>query len=410
MKRYFNISITLFIFSALNVLTYFLLGVITKNTAYSEVFSLIYPLQFVVSILLSFFASASNIRANKEKNENCIDIGIILGAIVGFLTFGIVGLLVDNYIVFMNMDPDIYRNFTLMAIGQLFFTYIINLVAEKLYFKDKDNRANLCILGFILLNLFSVTISALFTTNELIIVLVNLISLLLYCAVWLGLTIRRVHFDFNIIKNFKYESMYIINELFMFIIYFFGYSRAFGFGSEYVTALNLVNLITDPQWDALNAINKIAKIDISKSEYNYKKSLINSSLISAFYIGISITLFFGLFKTYKVVLSIGLIYLAVQIFDMLMNIVTANIKTYLQLEFSPTRCTIYNLVIKVIRTVLILSIFSPFNTDIGQIAGGLLSLTIFMIIRLKYYKKDKEGYLAPKLDAKSLKENKSEES
>lgn len=68
-----------------------------------------------------------------------------------------------------------------------------------------------------------------------------------------------------------------------------------------------MNLITDPLWDALIAINKIAKIDISQSNYNYKRALRNSGIVTAFYGGLGIMLFFSLFQVYHVVLIIGLI-------------------------------------------------------------------------------------------------------
>ncbi len=71
MKRYFTMSLTLFLFSILNALTFLLLGILTGNTAYSEIYSITYPIQFVVAIFQSFFASASNIRANKEGKKLC---------------------------------------------------------------------------------------------------------------------------------------------------------------------------------------------------------------------------------------------------------------------------------------------------------------------------------------------------
>ena len=67
----------------------------------------------------------------------------------------------NNYISFMNMDAGIYRNFTLMAIGQLFLGFVCNIVTEKLYFENKDKYANLCSLGFIILNLLTVVITSL---------------------------------------------------------------------------------------------------------------------------------------------------------------------------------------------------------------------------------------------------------
>ena len=194
------------------------------------------------------------------------------------------------------MSPEIYRNFTLMSFGELFLSFVLSMLTEKMYFKDKDKQANLCTIGFIALNFATVVLTALITKNQLIIVLVNFVSLFVYVLVWFCLTIKKFKFDFNIIQNFKYESLYTLGNVLMLVTYLFGYSSVFSFGGEYVVALNFVNLITDPQWDALEAMDKIAKIDISNSEYNYKKALKNSAVISSTYCLSSIVLFFFTFQ------------------------------------------------------------------------------------------------------------------
>ncbi len=281
--------------------------------------------------------------------------------------------------------------------GQIFFSFVIPMLTEKMYFKDKNLKANLCKVGFIVLSLLTVVITALITKNQIIIVLVNLISLFVYCAVWFGYTIKKFKFDFTILKNFKYESSDILSQTLMFIIYLIGYRRAFSFGAEYVVALNFVNLVIDPQWDALGEIKTIAKIDISNSEYNYRKALKNSCIVNMFYMGTSLILFFSLFKAYHVVLTLCLIYLAFQFFDMfVLSFVYSNLKAFMQLEFSPTRCTIINLLNHVIRTILSIAILHPFNTNIGQVVCGTVTLPILLYFRFKYFKLNPDGVLVPK--------------
>lgn len=396
MKRYFTMSLTLFAFSVLNVLSYFLLGVITGNTAFAGIFSITYPLQYVVATFLCFFASASNIRANKEKNKNCISSGMILGLILGVIVFGIIAIFVDKYIAFMNMDANIFHNFTLMSIGQLFLAYVCNLVTEKLYYENKDKYANICSLGFIFLNLLTVIISALITKNQVAILLTNLVVLFIYASIWFGFNIKKFKFDFSVIKNFKYESMHIICEIFMLTIYLFGYRIVFGFGEEYYIALSFTNLISDSLWDAVGANSKIARIDISQSCYNYKRALKNSFMITVFYIVIGTILFFSLFKIYNVVLSIGLIYLAIQFAALIGDSVRQNIQNFLQLEYSPTKATLISLLSKGGRTILTIFLISPFNTDIAQITFDILGLILCLILRFRNFKLDESGFLIKK--------------
>lgn len=408
MKRYFTISLTTFAFSILNVLTFFLLGIITGNTALSGIFSITYPLQFVASVLLAFFASASNIQGNKETNKNCVYTGIILGIIFGAVVFAIVAIFIDQYLVFMNIDPSVYRIFTLMAVGQLFLSHINNIISEKLYFENKDNLGNVCNLGFIILNVASVSISALITKNELAILLANLICLVIYVCVWLGFNIKKFKFDFSIVKNFKYESVNIVGGIFMLLIYLFGFKIAFGFGEEYYIAISLVTLISDPLFDATSIIGKIAKIDISQSCYNYKKALKYSSIINACYCALGIILFFALFKFYNVRLEIGLIYLSIQIADILQSSLNINLQTFMQLEYSPFKATLINLLKKGLRTLLTVVIFSPFNTDIAQITCEILGLLIYLMLRYRNFKLDENGFLIKKDKVKKIDKHKHE--
>ena len=246
----------------------------------------------------------------------------------------------------------------------------------------------------------TVVITSLITKNQLVIVLINIISLLIYVSVWFVINIKKFKFDFNIIKNFKYESINIVGEIFMLLIYLFGYRLAFGFGDEYYIALSFINLITDPIWDALQAQVKIAKIDISQSCYNYKKAIFRSWIVTLFYVGIALVLFFALFKVYNVILIIGLIYLVIQVLDILLYVVTSNLKIFLQLEYSPTKTTLIYLFMKMIRTVLTIFLFTPYNTDIAQISTGLIFVIILLILRYKNYKLDNNGTLIRK--SKSL--------
>lgn len=398
MKRYFSISLTTFIFSALNVLTYFLLGIIMGNTAYSEVFLITYPLQYAMLVMLYFFASASNIRANREKNENCVESGMVLGILFGLIVFLLPVVFIDKYMQFMNVDVEFYRTFTLMSFGQLFFSYVIGIIAEKLYYKNDDKKANLCNIGFIGLNVITVSITALITKTQWIILTVNLGALLIYCVIWLALNLRKFHLDFSIKKNIRYESLYTFGDLLMFIIYLIGLRRVFGFGAEYAVALNFAALVTDPQWDAIGTIAKISKIDISQSKYNYKTGLKNSAVVIMFYACTSIILFFSLASVYDVVLKIGVIYLAIQVADMVINIFQTNLQPFMLLEYSSIKTTVLGLGYKGIRTILSLVILNPYNTNIGQIIAAVIGLAAFLYLRFRHYRLDKEGFLVRKLE------------
>ena len=117
-----------------------------------------------------------------------------------------------------------------------------------------------------------------------------------------------------------------------------------------------------------------------------------------FYACTSIILFFSLASVYDVVLKIGVIYLAIQVADMVINIFQTNLQPFMLLEYSSIKTTVLGLGYKGIRTILSLVILNPYNTNIGQIIAAVVGLVAFLYLRFKHYRLDKEGFLVRKLE------------
>ena len=181
-----------------------------------------------------------------------------------------------------------------------------------------------------------------------------------------------------------------------FITYFVGYSNAFEAGEKYVVAINLVNLVTDPQWDALGAIGKIAKIDLSRDDYNFKSAIKKSMILTMLYVASSTILFFSLYNTYGAVLWIGLICLLMQFVDMITDVFSQNLRCFLQLDFSATVATVLNLLIMGSRTLLSVVLMTPFNTNLAQGITGSLESVIYVLITARFYKLMKSGIFVPR--------------
>ena len=194
--------------------------------------------------------------------------------------------------------------------------------------------------------------------------------------------------DFTFFKNFKYESANIVSSVFMLIIYLFGFKVAFSAGAEYLAALNIIGLCTDTQWDMLGAISTVAKVDISKNRYDYKKEVKNAYVYSSVVIASSIIMSIILSVVNKVVIEIAIVYLAFQVLDMLLHPYKSILSIYTQLEYSATLNTIISFTLKGLRTLLSVVILSPYCTEIGQLLQGALTFIIFAIIRIAKYKVD----------------------
>ncbi len=396
MKRYFRIAFNLFLSSVTPIVGWFLLSIILGDKQLSNTFSLTYPLQFIGPLLISLFATGSNVRSNKEQNKNATFTGLVLGNVAVAIIFSICAVFTNNYIQFMHMEVETFKIFGLYTIIQFGLYSSFNMLMEKLYFEGKEKRANLLVLIFNLINLVCLIVTALITKNQIVIICVALTALFIYVVVLYILNFQKFKFDFKPLLNFKYGSSEIMEDILYLCIYLFGFSNAFQFGPEYITAINFAALITDPMWDASNAIGKIAIIDISNNEFNFKKSMKRSAILCGIFLAYTFVFTFALFKPFEVNLNIVLIALIPEIAWLLIYPFEANMSNFIQLEYSPTWMTVVTLSSDVMRLLLSSLLYTPFCTQIGQFANMVGLFTFELIIFFVYYKVDKTGFLIRK--------------
>ena len=386
LKRIFRIGSGLFIYSIIPILSWIVLGFVKGDARIENVFSITYPMGFVWAIMVSLFGTAANIRANKEGDENAIYSSAFWGIIISAIAFIIPTIFVDGYISFFGQDVEFYREYViyafLLTIVQIMFSYVI----EKLYFEDKEKQANRHLFAFNLMNFAVLILTNLIFDKFITSMIITLVAVVVYVVVLYIKHFKKFKIDFSFFKNFKYESANVISYLFMFTIYFFGLKNAFCAGEEYVLALSIVGLSTDAFWDSMQAIAKIAKIDLAKKRYDYKNELKNASIYSVIVVFISIILTISLGLLNGANMGIVLVYLSFQVFDMLVDPFRNIMLTYTQLEYSPLLNTVLNFGYKAIRTVLAIFLISPYCTEIGQMTQGILLMISYIIIRVTKYK------------------------
>ena len=384
MKRLLNVAGGLFSISIFPILSWLILAILLNQPHLSNVFALTYPLQFIWIFLKSAFGTGANIKKIKEKKENAVYSSIVFCLILSFAIFGLVALFVDDYIAFMNLEVNIYRELALYAIANLFLQLMFALIMEKLYFENKEKSANLHSLLFNLLAFISLIVPALITPNLTIIISIALSVSFIYILSLYIWQFKKFKFDFNILTNFKYESATLLDALFMLIIYLFGFRNAFSYGEEYVIAINFVALITDAQYDGLSAISTVAKIEIAEDNYLYKKALARSFVLGLIANLISIILFFSLFNVYNVNLTIGIIYLVLQITSSFIYCLNANLSAFIQLNHSFIKNTANKLFSKFARVGLAF-LPTPYCNETALVSSDIILLVACLIIRFKYY-------------------------
>lgn len=168
MKRLLRIASNLAIISFIPILSWLCLGLLVdKNLV--NVFTLTYPLQFIVALLKSIFATGANISKEKDKDKNAVLSGMTAGTVVGLIIFGLFAINAKKYVEFMNMDFEIYKEFAVYSILQLYIQLVFSFVLEKLYFDGEEKKANKYCIQLNLLNFIVLIITAIFTKNKMII-------------------------------------------------------------------------------------------------------------------------------------------------------------------------------------------------------------------------------------------------
>ena len=385
MKRLFRVSFDILITSIVPIVSWFLLGIILdKNLV--NIFTLTYPLQCLMGIIVAVFGVGANISIYKDKNKNAADNGIFYGTIFSIFTFGFIIINSDKYIVFMNMEKEIYKTFCMYSIIQIFCQTILQLILTKLYYREENKKANKIALLFNLVNficLISITIT---TKNQLSTALITSIVILVIDMVLLIRNIEKIDFKLNLKNCLKYNSVSLTTSSLFFLMYLFGFSSSFEYGQKYVLAITFATLVTDMQWDIDDAIRTVAKVDIAKKKFRYNEHLRNAIKLNFILVLSVLLMSLILYPFYKPDLKIVAIFISLHILDFILT-PFATIKTcFLQLEDSAFKMTSNMIIAYTIRTLMSF-VPTPFCTIIGQTCASFYELICTKINYRKYENK-----------------------
>ena len=395
MKRLLKISFDLSLLSFIPIISWFLLGIIVDKNLIN-IFTLTYPLQFIYYILKSIFSTGANINKEKDNNKNAVMSGMFIGTIVAIIIFLIILINIDNYIIFMNMDVNIYKTFTIYSVLQLFVCLEFAMILNKLYYEEKNSLANKYSLIFNLLNIILLIGTSLITKNQITIITVTLIPLALFTIYIYVKNNEKFKLQLDIIKCIKYDSTELFNNIAFFLIFLFGLSNALEFGEQFSLALTFVALITDTQWDTTDAIVTAATIDISKNNFNYKEHRNNAYKLLGILFLTSLFMFVCLYGFYDLDFKITMIYFGFEIINFIMYPIYRIKTCYLQLEWSALKTTTNKIISSILRMIMSL-LKTPFCTGIGQLCSSIYQFISVSIFFKQNYNIDKTGKVTKKL-------------
>lgn len=391
MKKLLRIGFDLSLLSFVPILSWFLLGIIVDKNLIN-IFTLTYPLQFISYIIKAVFSIGANISKEKDKDENAVMSGLLLGTVISFFIFALILFNIDNYISFMNMDVKIYKTFAIYSVLQLFISLEFTMIQDKLYYEEKNKLANIYSILFNLLNFVLLIGTSLITKQQGIIITVTLLPLFIFTLYIYLKNSNKFKFEINILNWIKYNSVELFNNIAFFIIYMFGLSNALEYGEIYGNALTFVSLITDTQWDTAEAITIASNIDISKSNFNYKTSRNNAYKLLFLLVGTSVIMFLLLFSFYDLNLKITLIYFSFELINFCMFPIYKIKTCYLQLEYSSLKTTSNKIISSILRMSVSL-LKTPYCTGFGQICSSIYQFVTINVMFHNNFKVRKNGLI-----------------
>lgn len=387
MKQLFQIGFDLALASLSPIISWFTLSLILDSRLIN-VFSITYPLQFAWLMLRDIFGVGANLVSIKVRNPKIADAGIFTGLIFSGIIFGLVALNIDKFIIFMNADPSVYRDFCFYIMLQLWIQLVFCIILDKLYYQDKNKIANKYSLTFNLLNFIVLIGTSFLTKNSKIIISATLLTIFTFTLFVFIREVRRVSFRFNILRSIKINSMDFGENLIVFFVYLFGIGKTFSFGEEYALAIAFVTLITDAQWDVATAIPTKAKIDITKKRMNFPKSYKNSYVLIFVLILSSIIAFVSMKNFYDLNLGISIIFVIIEYLTFLLYPQYRLKLDFIQLKFSAKIATFIKSSAMAFRLLLVI-IFSPITPFALSVAQALAQLYQVIFVNLVFSRRYK---------------------
>ncbi len=308
------------------------------------------------------------------------------GIIFSVIVFAIPVVFVDEYINFFGLDAEFYRVYVVYSILYIFLQTLLYFINEKLYFEYREKLANKLLICFNFLNFVLVVILAWLIPTTAIAFGITLAVLFIFVLCLYIWQFEKSKIDFSFFKNLRYESADIACCVFNLIIYLFGFQLAFSFGQEYLVAINIVTIGTDPFWDSIYAVEKVAKVDISKGCYGYRKELKNAHLYTLILVLLSTVVTIGGYFFVNTSFHIVMIFLLMQIVAMFLGPIQLIMAVFVQLEYSPKLNTTIILSGRGVRTLLGIFLYTPYCTAIGHIVSAFLIFGTMLLIRYKKFK------------------------
>lgn len=278
MKKLLSLARTDIFMSIMPIIGWYIFGFVYNDMELSNIFSLTYGYQFAFVLIYTLIIKGS-LKYLKKNDEK--DMSMAYSAILfAFLFMGIVTLIVffniKTILLYFRVSSK-YEPFYILSLLFLSLEVVVCGISSVKQYEEKDKEAFRITIIYHIYKILIVIVSGLTIGKDDVLLSTIFIGILTTCYVAILFCkyakIRK--FYFNCFKGSKMELPNMIQAIFLFIIYFFGFQRVSITSAEVLLAYNLCRMCTDTQWDVLySTIDTKTTLDVCDKRFESKKKSI----------------------------------------------------------------------------------------------------------------------------------------
>ena len=88
------------------------------------------------------------VEIQKRRDKNIVYTNMLVGLLIGIGVLAVFLFYSKQYIIFFNSDYSVLKNFTIYSMINIFYSYVLRLILEKLYYEKYADEYDLYIIDY----------------------------------------------------------------------------------------------------------------------------------------------------------------------------------------------------------------------------------------------------------------------
>ena len=379
------------------VLVWVIMGVVFNDSRYATGYIIVYPYQFVSSLLYHLLFKSQLKREVKYKAEDHdnANTGLLILYTCYSIVFIVSVLFAKQILLLMNLDPintDIF-NFGLiqMILDWIFY----GIVTTKQYDDNNEEALKMTLTWYISKLVLIVLCSRIADHNRALALVSVLMCVLLVIYLLKQCSVK--HYIFSFKDGIKYSLYDIPSDVAMIFIYVFGISIMAEKSIVVLAAYNIMSMCTDTQWDIIHsAVDTVGTLKVKSGEFiQNTKKLFMASIAYAEIMFVSSLFLIGLcycIPTYheSINFNMVLIMFIIECAGFPMYTVKYMMNSWTALEHPNVSAIIVTAITYISRFLVTCFVTSIYSVSFGTLTSCILGNTAHILIYLYFRRKDEK--------------------